>query len=359
MQKRCQCVNITPYCCQGRLEVLAGSRFTKDAECRYAPVEGECLAVAWALQQTRHYTLGNPRLLVATDHKPLVKILGDKKLESIPNPRLLRLKEQTLAWKFDMLHVPGRVHLGPDTLSRKEVASIIVNMIGDTDEEEEFREERILSSATVSTLESMIEAETAAAFLGMNDNIHNGAVPITWEQLKHEVGKDKISSMLCNQIKDGFPEHDDKKKMRPEVQSYWKHREHLTQVDRVPLYKDRVVVPPVLRPAVLEILHGAHQGEKGMQLRASSSVWWPGITPQITEKRKTCRVCNQIAPSQPMAPPEPLQMPDFPFQQLASDYFQLSGRTYLVIVDRYSGWPVVAYCGGSTGNPKMLTDKLR
>ena len=193
----------------------------------------------------------------------------------------------------------------------------------------------------------------------MSDNIHNGAVQITWEQLKQEVGKDKISSMLCNQIKDGFPEYDDKKKMRPEVQTYWKHREHLSQVDGVPLYKDRVVVPAALRPAVLEILHGAHQGEKGMQLRASSSVWWPGITPQIKEKRSSCRICNQIAPSQPMAPPEPLQMPDFPFQQVASDYFQLGGRTYLVIVDRYSGWPVVAYCGNSTGNSGMLTNKLR
>ena len=67
-QKKCQCEEINPYCCKGGLQVvLAGSRFTKDAETRYAPVEGEALAVQWGLENTKHYTLGNPRLLVATD----------------------------------------------------------------------------------------------------------------------------------------------------------------------------------------------------------------------------------------------------------------------------------------------------
>ena len=37
-------------------------------------------------------------------------------------------------------------------------------------------------------------------------------------------------------------------------------------------------------------------------------------------------------------------MPAFPFQLLSSDYFAYSGRTYLVVVDRYSGWPVVLKC---------------
>ena len=76
--------------------MLAGSRFTKDAETRYAPVEGEALGVQWGLDNTKHYTLGNPKLLLATDHKPIIKILDDMKLENIDNPRLLKLKEKTL-----------------------------------------------------------------------------------------------------------------------------------------------------------------------------------------------------------------------------------------------------------------------
>ena len=69
MQKKCPCEAITPYCCPiGWKLVLVGSGFTSGAESRYAPVEGEALAVEWGLENTRHYTLGNTKLLVATDH---------------------------------------------------------------------------------------------------------------------------------------------------------------------------------------------------------------------------------------------------------------------------------------------------
>ena len=338
MQKRCGCGDINPYCCQGGWQVvLAGSRFTKPAESRYAPVEGEALAVAWALEATKHYTLGNSKLLVATDHKPLLKILGDRKLEDIPNPRLLRLKEKTLAWRFDVKHVPGRIHVGPDALSRKEVSGVVVAMLGSTVEPAEDDVD----------MDTIIEAQIAA----------NTLSPITWGQVRDEVARDKVSTMLCSQIVDGFPA--EKKLLREELREYYQFREHLTQIDGVPLYKERVVVPTALRPMVLETLHGAHQGEKGMNLRAQSSVWWPGITPQIKNKREMCQSCNESTPTQPAPPPDPLPLPDYPFQQVASDYFQLGGHTYLVIVDRFSGWPVVTHCGGSTGSSGKLRDCLR
>ena len=52
-------------------------------------------------------------------------ILGDRKLEDIHNPRLAKMKEKTLRWHFDTIHVCGKMHVGPDTLSRKEVANVI------------------------------------------------------------------------------------------------------------------------------------------------------------------------------------------------------------------------------------------
>ena len=68
----------------------------KKAEARYAPIEGEALAVAWALEQTKFFTLGCNDLVVVVDHKPLTKILGDRTLDEIPNPRLFRIKQRTL-----------------------------------------------------------------------------------------------------------------------------------------------------------------------------------------------------------------------------------------------------------------------
>ena len=56
------------------------------------------------------------------------------------------------------------------------------------------------------------------------------------------------------------------------------------------------------------------------------------------------------APSQPAAPSKAVPTPDYPFQQVVSDYFHYAGKEYLLVVDRYSGWPVVGllnlcYCG--------------
>ena len=86
---------------------MVGSRFTNPAESRYAPVEGEALAVAYALHQTRYYILGCKNLIIATDHKPLLKILDDRPLTEITNRRLLNLKEKTLSYAFSIIHVPG------------------------------------------------------------------------------------------------------------------------------------------------------------------------------------------------------------------------------------------------------------
>ena len=96
-----------------------------------------------------------------------------------------------------------------------------------------------------------------------------------------------------------------------------------------------------------------------MNERAQASVWWPGITPQIQEKRDKCKNCNEHMPSQSSAPPLPLESPDYPFQQIVADYFQEKGHHYLVIADRFSGWPTLLFCGGSTASHSVLIDTLK
>ena len=118
------------------------------------------------------------------------------------------------------------------------------------------------------------------------------------------VSKDSVMRMLSDQISNGFPP--EKKLLRIELREFWQHREVLSKVDGVPLIKNSVIVPQSLRDEVLETLHSAHQGTTGMHERETSSVWWPGITPQIKERREKCKNCNEHTPSQPSAPPLPL-----------------------------------------------------
>ena len=94
-------------------------RFTHPAESRYAPIEGEALAVADALDKAKHFVLGYHNLIVAVDHRPLVKIFGDRSMDNINNTRLRNLKERTLKYRFTMVHIPGVRNKTSDALSRE------------------------------------------------------------------------------------------------------------------------------------------------------------------------------------------------------------------------------------------------
>jgi hypothetical protein len=120
LQKHCNCTEMQPLCCKsGWHTTLVGSCFTHQAESRYAPIEGETLAVAYALDTARYFVLGCTTLIIATDHKPLLKIFGDRSLEDLPNGRLRNLKERTLRYKFDIIHIPGVRNKAADCISRQ------------------------------------------------------------------------------------------------------------------------------------------------------------------------------------------------------------------------------------------------
>ena len=97
-QKHCPCPsNDLIWCKQGWKITLVDSRL-------YAPIEGEALTVADALDKARHFVLGCKNLTIAMDHRSLLKIFGDRFLDQISNTRLRNL---TLRYQFQMVHIPG------------------------------------------------------------------------------------------------------------------------------------------------------------------------------------------------------------------------------------------------------------
>ena len=158
--------------------VFAGSRFTTESERRFAPIEGECLAAAHGLERCRMFTLGCPDLILAVDHKPLTRILNDRQLDSITNPKLLRLKEKTLPYKFRIYHVAGasNVMKTADAISRHPVKDVA-------------RDDRM--------------EEEARAFA-----VHQakGIDSITWQRVNEAAAVDEECVSLVQQILDGFPD---------------------------------------------------------------------------------------------------------------------------------------------------------
>ncbi|MEW8208358.1 MAG: RNase H-like domain-containing protein, partial [Candidatus Thiodiazotropha taylori] len=119
LQKHCHCDSCEPFCFHDGWKIaLVGSRFTHAAESRYAPIEGDALAVADALDKCRYFVLGCQDLIIAVDHKPLLKLFSDRSLEDIPNSRLRNLKEKTLRYRFRMVHIPGVRNRATDCISR-------------------------------------------------------------------------------------------------------------------------------------------------------------------------------------------------------------------------------------------------
>lgn len=67
----------------------------------------EALAGTWACEKFATYILGM-KVIIETDHKPLVPLLGTKRLDSLP-PRVLWFRLRLARYDYSIVHVPGKL----------------------------------------------------------------------------------------------------------------------------------------------------------------------------------------------------------------------------------------------------------
>jgi hypothetical protein len=313
MQKHCHCTGQpNPNCGLGHWQlVFAGSKTTNGAQSRYCPIEGECLAAAYGLERCRMYTLGCPDLTVAVDHNPLTRILNDRNLDDIVNPRLRRLKEKTLQYQFKICYVPGGSNAmkTADALSRHPTQN--------DGPDPQFDE-----------VESIAHAYAASQA--------DGVESVTWERVKEAASMDEECMALTQLIIDGFPT--EKSLLPQDMQGYWGMREELYVIEGVPFKGKKMLIPTALRTQVLEGLHAANQGVTGMLSNARDRLFWPGLDAAVRQMRLQCRQCNKNSPSQPSEPLVVSPSPEIPFEQTVADFFDLEGHKFLAFADRFSGW---------------------
>ena len=246
-QKHCNCPGNKPFCCRDGWKItLAGSRFTHHAESRYAPVEGEALTVADALNKARYFVLDCENLTLAVDHKPLLKIFGDRSLDEILNTHLRNLKEKTLGYRFRVVHIPGVKHRAADAISRNPTGEPVKMDL--PDDVAPLQDEII--SADLPTL-----AELRASFLAgircgevFEDtaelSIQNSAISalsslcsvkaITWDGVRVAIKSDEVMVKLIEIIESGMPEF--RHLLPTELRPYHQCRDSLYTVDGVVMY---------------------------------------------------------------------------------------------------------------------------
>ena len=91
LQKHCSCdMSLAPVCCStGWKTIYMGSRFTHASEANLPAIEGEAVALEFALNKCKMFLLGCDNFLAVTDHKPLVRIFNSKPLEKNRQPKIV------------------------------------------------------------------------------------------------------------------------------------------------------------------------------------------------------------------------------------------------------------------------------
>ena len=120
---------------------------------------------------------------------------------------------------------------------------------------------------------------------------------------------------------------------------------------------NRIVVPKPARSLILSRLHTSHQGIVKTRLFAQRDFFWPGMLSDVKNMIEACEACQKLRPSitkEPLSPREPAL---FPMQEVSTDLFDFGGRTYLAMVDRYSGFIFVEKLSSLTTS--NITQQLR
>ena len=147
---------------------------------------------------------------MATDHKPLISLLGSKLLDQVPNVRPFRIKQRISMWKFDIIHCPGKTNFFADATSRNPIST------------EEDKVETKFLAANLAAIAITIDDVAAAA---RED-------PAYSETYKALSAGDVLSPAKCKE--------------------YHQYRDKLYPREDILMFDDRLVIPAGIRERVLD-----------------------------------------------------------------------------------------------------------
>ena len=320
--------------------IQAGSRFLTDTEGRYAVIELECLAVAWAIKKCNIFLSGMAHFTVVTDHNPLIPILNTHRLDEIQNPRLQRLRTRLMGYNFTAQWLKGIENEAADALSRHPFQAPVK---GDDLAEYDITVDET-QEADVQAL-SISEVRTSAVDSQDCENLH-------LQELREHANGDSEYQDLKDLIKNGFP--DQKSTLKESLKKFWSVKDNLSIDEGFVVYGCRLFIPTSLRAVLLSRLHEAHQGISRSQARARLTIYWPGIDSDIEHFVQGCKHCQDRLPSNVKEPMISKPLPERPFQQIAADFASCGGKEFLIVVDCRTDWPDIIEMGKDTSSARLI-----
>ena len=98
--------------------------------------------------------------------------------------------------------------------------------------------------------------------------------------------------------------------------------------------------PKTTKQEILKTLHVQHTKKTKTLANARQLYFWPGLKKDIKLMVSQCPQCVPLLPSQRLE--EQIQtVASRPLEAMSVDLGYYKGTHYLVLIDRYSGWPLM------------------
>ena len=99
----------------------------------------------------------------------------------------------------------------------------------------------------------------------------------------------------------------------------------------------KFLVPPSARKFIISELHKGHPGINKMIAKANETYFWHGMTNEITNYVKSCKECLNLQPTKQKSVIKQ-EIACAPMSDLGIDLFAYNGKTFFVVVCRFSGY---------------------
>ena len=353
-EKDCTCKK---QVCTCRWRILwANSTTLKKSYKGIPPIYMEAIGARWALKDAAFYLKGvRSPFEVVTDHHALVG-LSRKELPDLPE-KLRDIFMEIRPYNCFWTHCPGAKNLMADCLSRMPNTT-----------KRRWVEEPTNKEMDYEFCRKIMARQVTATDIGY----------IWHDPLLDEIIEQGSQDKEYNMIIKLLQERKDKTYIRHKLPSEHPARNLLAVWDRLGLETDeegkrhlvtcdisRIVVPKGvdeqgncdghLRRKLLDKLHTAHLGTLKSCKAAAQRYYWPQLQSEMTQRCQECVICEENQRMNPEEPPvQEHDLAAYAMEFLGSDLFHFDGDTWLILVDFFSGFPLVKNLGKHSSTVKVI-----
>ena len=254
-----------------------GSLPFNEREQRYSQPKLELYGLFRALRAFRIHLIGVKNLVVEVDALYIKGMLNDPDMQ--PNAAINRWIQGILLFDFELVHVAGTKHVGPDALSRRPMA--------DSEKIEEEDDEWLDNVALTSTISHSVGLVQEAYNL---NSLPSFVMPVTSQQ---DANLKKIHHFLTTmEAPPSKTVQEQKRFIKKALQFYvmnqklWKRNRH-----GPPLL---VVFEHTKRVALMTAAHESlgHRGEQGTWEHLHNRFYWPHLRMDVKHHVQSCHQCQ-------------------------------------------------------------------